>query len=556
MLHVRNAVSCLAGLIACAFAGGCDQARTNSVHAVISATCPTTSAGASQQCTQIDFGAVTLGQTASRGLTLADLGFSTLQITSMTFTPAGGAFQLTDAVTSVKTGAQAPVGIQFAPSELGPTDAVLVIQSNAQNTPKVQIHVLGTGVGPAVATISPATLDFGNVTLGTTEAMNFLVTNGDIVPLQILSAQSTSGSAAFAVEPPPVESVAVGATAQLTATYSPTMIGTDTGIATVEVVRSDALDAPPTLLMIRLQGKSVPVIQVTPPSINFGSQLLGSDTPQSLMISNIGKAPLVVTTVTLGVGTAATITLVAPVPSQVTLQPGGAVGAMVAYQPVRTTSTAADTGSVLIASSDPMTPTVTVPINAQCTNCSGPPPNTCTMTQTCSCGPRMTCSGTSCIPARRVFVSEATTTGNLGGVSGADTLCNSYATAAELGGTWRAFLGDSTTAPETWTTPSSVPYALIDGTIVASDWTHFLSGSLAHGIDLNECQLPISNAEVWTGLFDLTSTTGSGCSDFTSGANSAPYASVGLTDNTDSGWYDVYLQFCDRSNVRLYCIEQ
>jgi hypothetical protein len=489
-------------------------------------------------------------------VTLADQGNATLQISSSAFSPTGVPFALSDAVTMVKQDAQVPLAMTFTPSALGAVDATLTIQSNAGNVPKYVIHVTGTGVGPAMATISPAQIDFGNVTIGTTEAMNFLVKNTDTVPLQLLSAAITSGSAAFGAEPPPVETVAVGATVQLSATYSPTMAEMDTGVETVRVVRSDALDAPPTDLTIRLQGECEPVIQVMPPSIDFGQQALGSDTMMSVTISNVGAAPLTVQAVTLGAGTAATLTLVAPVPSLVALQPGGSVGATVAYQPIRVMTSTPDTGSVVIASSDPATPTVTVPINAQCTNCSGPPPNTCTMTQTCSCGPQTTCSGASCIPARRVFVSQATTTGDLGGIAGADALCNMYATTAQLGGTWKAFVGDSTTAPASWTAPSSVPYALIDGTIVASDWSALLSGTLQHGIDEDECQLSITNAEVWTGLDDPSATNGSGCNDFTSGASSAPYAPVGISDHTDYSWCDVYLQYCDRSNVRLYCIEQ
>jgi hypothetical protein len=182
----------------------------------------------------------------------------------------------------------------------------------------------------------------------------------------------------------------------------------------------------------------------------------------------------------------------------------------------------------------------------------------CMMTQTCKCGPQTTCAGPACIPARRVFVSQAMTNGNLGGIAGADALCNSYATAAQLGGTWKAFIGDSTTAPATWTAPpATVPFALIDGTIVAADWGALLSGTLQHGIDEDECQTSVGEfSEVWTGLSSPSNTTGTGCNDFMSAANTAPYADVGLTGRTDSSWCDVYLDYCDRTNVRLYCIEQ
>ena len=44
---------------------------------------------------------------------------------------------------------------------------------------------------------------------------------------------------------------------------------------------------------------------------------------------------------------------------------------------------------------------------------------------------------------KRVFVTKAAFTGTLGGVEGADQACTTAATAANLGGTWLAWIGDS-----------------------------------------------------------------------------------------------------------------
>lgn len=42
--------------------------------------------------------------------------------------------------------------------------------------------------------------------------------------------------------------------------------------------------------------------------------------------------------------------------------------------------------------------------------------------------------------AKRIFLTSITYQGNLGGVTGADTLCQGRATARSLGGTWKALI--------------------------------------------------------------------------------------------------------------------
>ena len=164
----------------------------------------------------------------------------------------------------------------------------------------------------------------------------------------------------------------------------------------------------------------------------------------------------------------------------------------------------------------------------------------------------------------RVFVTSAMYDGNLGGVSGADTDCTTRATAAGLGGSWRAWLSDSVTPALAHVRRSKAGYVLVDGTtVVATSFIALVSGSLAHAIDLTETGAPVTNGqtEVWTGI-DLTSsmsnggfcTDGSG-NDWSSNSSGASTPLVGHLDATDATWSAAYLQLCNRTNVRLYCFE-
>lgn len=177
---------------------------------------------------------------------------------------------------------------------------------------------------------------------------------------------------------------------------------------------------------------------------------------------------------------------------------------------------------------------------------------------------------------RRVFISSGKWTANLGGVSGADSLCQSAAAAAGLGGKWMAWVSTSTSSPKTRFVHSAVPWQLLDGTVIANDWADLTSGSLEHNIDRDENNVPV----VWSGSLmtgiTWTSTYGDGssmlshgsssdCSGFTDGTSmsTSAYAGVGYigyTTGYQSDWwsdaqgggtgYDCV------SSLSLYCFEQ
>jgi hypothetical protein len=156
-----------------------------------------------------------------------------------------------------------------------------------------------------------------------------------------------------------------------------------------------------------------------------------------------------------------------------------------------------------------------------------------------------------------VFVSSVTYPGNLGGVKGADATCGGLALAAGLGGSWLAWISDDTTSPSIRFTRSTDPYVLVDGTVVASNWSALTSGGLTHGVDHDEYDRPVGGAttEAWTATNSDGTSNGGGCNEFTSSSHYAPYVTVGVSGNTDPTWTDVYLQFCDRTD-HLYCFEQ
>jgi hypothetical protein len=172
-----------------------------------------------------------------------------------------------------------------------------------------------------------------------------------------------------------------------------------------------------------------------------------------------------------------------------------------------------------------------------------------------------------------VFATSTPFDANLGGLTGADQLCNSLAENAGLPGEWMAWLSDGQVSAGNRIPGRSEPYVLLDGTVVVetfSDFLEFESGNfdreyLLHPIDLSELgedpgrgtarpDFP-ADIPVWTGTFaGGDSTQVDQCDGWTSNAADMS-GSVGSGSQVDSFWswmFDVVL--CS-STASLYCMQ-
>ncbi len=157
----------------------------------------------------------------------------------------------------------------------------------------------------------------------------------------------------------------------------------------------------------------------------------------------------------------------------------------------------------------------------------------------------------------RVFVTSSPVPADFGGAVAADSECQSVATGQGLGGAWKAWVSDTKTSPAARFFQAPGPYVLVDGTVVASDWAELTSGGLKHAIDLDEQGAPAPSFEAWTGTLTsgVADPSGKFCADWTSTqASDTPY--VGASYGLDATWSELWLQFCDRQDIHLFCFEQ
>lgn len=87
---------------------------------------------------------------------------------------------------------------------------------------------------------------------------------------------------------------------------------------------------------------------------------------------------------------------------------------------------------------------------------------------------------------RRVFVTSAVFTGEMGGRAGADAKCQAAAETATIPGIFRAWLSADQSGPAVDFTKSEVPYVRIDNVQVAADWNDLIDGQLKAPIAISE----------------------------------------------------------------------
>ena len=157
----------------------------------------------------------------------------------------------------------------------------------------------------------------------------------------------------------------------------------------------------------------------------------------------------------------------------------------------------------------------------------------------------------------RIFATSSAHTGNLGGLSGGDSICQTRANEAALGGTWKAVLSSSATNASFRITIGGPVYNLRLGSaggrqIVATNSGTFWSTSHTNPIDFAETGATVG-AAVFTGTDTSgTKVTSQNCTDWTLGSGGSH--AYGSSTSTSSNWIWTSNNTCGTSS-RIYCID-
>ena len=191
------------------------------------------------------------------------------------------------------------------------------------------------------------------------------------------------------------------------------------------------------------------------------------------------------------------------------------------------------------------------------TGCGGACPN-CRCSDANPCPEGQCCSGDGTCGACLAFVTSTLHNGNLGGLAGADAICQDLADGAGLPGTYMAWLSDSTGYPALRVTPATVTYTLRGGPIIANDWDGLTSGELARALNKTEQGTGGAlSSRVWTNTASdgtVRTDTPKSCSNWSS-SSAGVTGYDGMLSSISATWTARDESTCD-STIRLYCFQQ
>ncbi len=247
----------------------------------------------------LGFGSQLIGSTSTaRSVTLTNSGTAPLSLTGIAVAGANaGDFAQTNncpiAPATLATGATCSLSVAFAPTAGGSRSASVQIADNAGDSPE-SVALTGTGNTPAPAvSLAPSSLIFGSQLVGaSSSSQSVTLTNSGTAPLSV-SGIAVAGSNAgdFAQTnncPSAPATIAIGGTCSISVTLTPTA----TGARSASVQISDNAGNSPQSVTIAGTGIA-PTVGLTPSSLAFGSQLVGSTSAsQAVKLTNSGTAPL------------------------------------------------------------------------------------------------------------------------------------------------------------------------------------------------------------------------------------------------------------------------
>jgi hypothetical protein len=238
----------------------------------------------------LNFGNLAVGTGSMQTVTITNDGTASLSIAKLAVTGTGYTIGGLTAPTTIASGKSATLNVAFKATASGATTGVVTITSNADDSPTA-VPLNGDGVSASL-TLSPTSINFGSVSLGTTSTQSVKITNSGSASATI-SAASVSGTGVTLSGLTIPTTLNAGKSASVTATFKPTSTSSESGaISITSSASSSALTADWT------GSGSASTLSVTPASVSFGSVTVGSDATQTIKLANSGSATITISKLT------------------------------------------------------------------------------------------------------------------------------------------------------------------------------------------------------------------------------------------------------------------
>jgi uncharacterized protein YdbL (DUF1318 family) len=237
----------------------------------------------------LTFGDQLLGTaSAAKVITFANHGTAAVSISSLSIT--GDFSKTTSCGTSLAGNTSCTINVSFKPTAIGTRTGTLTINDSDPTSPQ-QVSLSGTGTAVSV---SPTALSFATQLVGTISSpKSVYVTNHGNTALSISGITATGDFAQNRQDNTCGATLAAQTTCTINVFFTPTKTGTRTGSLSI----SDNGGGSPQ--NIGLSGVGT-VVVVTPTSVNFGSQGVGTTSAaQTVELTNHSSAALSITGITI-----------------------------------------------------------------------------------------------------------------------------------------------------------------------------------------------------------------------------------------------------------------
>jgi hypothetical protein len=243
----------------------------------------------------IDFGDVCVGASADQTFTINNTGNTDITVNAITSSNA--AFTITSPAlpVTIPAGGSATVTVHFTCTTPGPQSGTISLSASSTCGAVSLGTVSVTGFCVQIAgNVSPASIDFGDVCVGSSANQNFTVNNTGNRPFTITAINSSNG--AFSIVSPALPAtVPAGGSVTVTVQLTCTAPGPQSGTISVS---ADSACGPVSLGTVSVTGFCVQITcAVSPASLNFGNVCVGSNATQSFTVSNTGNRPFTITAI-------------------------------------------------------------------------------------------------------------------------------------------------------------------------------------------------------------------------------------------------------------------
>ena len=243
------------------------------------------------------------------------------------------------------------VNVEVPAGLAGGNQPVLLTVGSISSQPGLTVAIAGGQTQAPVIAVTPASLDFGNVSVGQTKDLTLTVRNNGTAILTV--AQLGSSNPRFSSAQSTPFTVIPGSSQNIVIRFSPAAAGTQTGVITLVSNDPASSNRAISVTGIGTATTTAPSIEVNASVIDFGTVNTGQTRDLPILVRNAGSAALIISTISGSNPRFAPFGITLPL----TLAAGASQALTIRFSPI---AAGQQTATMTITSNDPARPAATV----------------------------------------------------------------------------------------------------------------------------------------------------------------------------------------------------